>query len=243
MTRRILLLLCGLALAAAPTKAQEPDSVLTDDGPVTTGRSPFQITPSIGVMLQDEASALQRTTGVLGLDFMYRLTEMIGVGFTGSVARPKTDGEFFPLVRIPAGDTSLYYRVSQNVVQYTFGIQGQAKMQLGRYAPYATASLGRYLFSLDPQAYDNVRRYGGPMFSLGAGVHVPLGSRAGMSVDLRDVIFTSFDRQEFDATDPLLRDPRFDPVPGGKPAAKSTIHNIRLTLGVSFIPAAREGTP
>ena len=243
MTRRILLLLSALALAAAPARAQEPDSVLTDEGPVNTGSSPFQITPSIGVMLQDESTALQRTTGVLGLDFIYRLNDIIGLGFTGSVARPTTDGEFFPLVRIPAGDTSLYYRVSQNVVQYTFGIQGQAKLQLGRYAPYATAGLGRYLFSLDPQAFDNVRRYGGPMFSLGAGVHVPLGSRAGMSIDLRDVIFTSFDRDEFDATDPRMRDPRFDPVPGGKPAAKSTVHNFRLTLGVSFIPSAREGTP
>ena len=243
MMRRTLLLLSALALAAAPSAAQDADTLAIDDGPVTTGRSPFQITPSIGVLLQDESSALQRTTGVLGIDFMYRITEMFGVGFTGSVARPKTDGEFFPLVRIPAGDTSLYYRVSQNVVQYTFGLQGQAKMQLGRYAPYATAGFGRYLFSLDPQAYDGVRRFGGPMFSLGAGVHVPLGRRAGMSVDVRDLVFTSFERDEFDATDPLLRDPRFDPVPGGKPAPNTTIHNFRLTVGVSFIPAAREATP
>lgn len=243
MMRRLLLLSCGVLLAAVPARAQDADTLSVEEGAVSTGRSPFQVTPSIGVLLQDESSALRRTTGVLGIDFMYRLNEMFAVGFTGSVARPKTDGEFFPLVRIPAGDTSLYYRVSQNVIGYTYGLQGQASMRVQRFSPYATAAVGRYLFSLDPQAYDQVRRYGGPMFSLGAGVHVPLGSRAGMSVDLRDVIFASFEREEFDATDPLMRDTRFDPVPGGKPAAKSTIHNIRLTFGVSFIPAAREGTP
>ena len=243
MTRRILFLLCGALLAAAPARAQEADTLLAGDEPVSSARSPFLITPSIGLMVHDEASALRRTTGVLGLDFLYRLGETFGVGFTGSVARPETDGEFFPLVRIPAGDTSLYYRVSQPVVEYTYGIQGQARMSLGRWAPYANAAIGRYLFTLDPQANDGVRRYGGPMFSLGAGIHVPLGSRAGMSIDLRDVIFSSFERDEFDATDPLLRDPRFDPIPGGKPDAKSTVHNLRLSVGVSFIPAAREGTP
>ena len=241
MTRRILLLLCAALLVAMPAGAQ--DTLLVDDGPVSTGRSPFQITPSLGVILQDEASALRRTTGVLGIDFMYRLNEMFGLGFTGSVARPRTDGDFFPLVRLPAGDTSLYFRVSQPVVEYAYGLQGQAKMPMGRWSPYATAAIGRYLFTMDPQANDGVKRYGGPMFSFGGGIHVPFGNRAGMSVDLRDVIFSSFERDEFDATDPLMRDTRFDPIPGGKPEAKSTVHNIRLTFGVSFIPASREGTP
>ena len=238
---RRLLLALGCALLFPALAAAQNDTTTTDEGP-RVARHPFQITPTAGVLLQDTHSGFRRSSGTFGLDFLYELTPMFSVGLTGGVARPETDGTFFPLVAIPAGDTTLYYRVSQHVVEYTYGAHGVAQFPLGRLTPFASGSLGRYTFTLDPQAVGTTRRISGPMVSVGGGAQVRLGRRSGVTFELRDVILSSFDRNDFDATDPLLRDPtRFDPIPGGKPAPRSTVHSLRLTIGLSFIPESREG--
>ena len=237
--RRLTLALACAALAAVPARAQ--DTVRVDEGrPAGTGR-PFVITPAVGLLLHDQHSALKRTSPAFGLDFVYRLNSRFGIGLTGTVSRPETDGSYFPLVRIPAGDTSFYYRVSQRVVEYMYGVHGTASIPLGRYSPYAVGSLGRYTFTMDPQAVGGTRRASGPMLALGAGISFPVGRGTGITVDLRDVVLADFEREEFDATDPLLWDPqRFDPVPGSKPSPRSTVHTLRLTIGLSFVPSDEE---
>jgi len=241
--RRLIFTLGCATLLASPAGAQ--DSVRVDDtaAPTAPARRPFVITPSVGLLRHDQHSALRRTSPAFGLDFVYRLDARFGVGLTGTVSRPETDGSYFPLVRIPAGDTSYYYRVSQRVVEYMYGVHGTASIPLGRFSPYAVGSLGRYTFTMDPQAVGGTRRASGPMFALGAGISFPVGQGTGITVDLRDVVLADFDRNEFDATDPLLWDPeRFDPIPGGKPSARSTVHTLRLTIGLSFIPDDEEGS-
>ena len=239
--RRLTLALAGATLAAAPARAQ--DSVRVGDTARAASETarPFVITPAVGLLLHDQHSALRRTSPAFGLDFVYRLNSRFGIGLTGTVSRPETDGSYFPLVRIPAGDTSYYYRVSQRVVEYMYGVHGTATIPLGRFSPYAVGSLGRYTFTMDPQAVGGTRRASGPMLALGAGISFPVGRGTGITVDLRDVVLADFERGEFDATDPLLWDPeRFDPVPGGKPAPRSTVHTLRLTIGLSFVPADDE---
>ena len=225
-------------LASGAASAQEglPEAdTLPSSG---SGRRPFVVTPYLGWQAFDEASAL-RGNAAFGLDLAYRLSANLGIALSGGAVRPETDGEFFPLVRL-GGDSSRYYRVSQRVTEYTYGVAAIGMVPMGRLTPYAIGGVGRYLFTMNPQATGATSRFGGPMFMVGGGVNMPLGARTGVTLDLRDVIFGSFERERLDATDPLFRDTRFDPVPAGKPEPKSTLHNIRLSIGVSFVPDSKE---
>jgi hypothetical protein len=245
MTRTRLIAALG-ALAALATLAprakargqEGADSTVRDDRG-GSGRQLFWVSPSVGVQLSDRASALDRAVPVAGLDVNYRLTPFLAIGFTGSASRPKTDAEFFNLVEMPVGDTSEFYRVSQRVTQFTYGVQAVATFTTARFAPYALGSLGGYTFSMDPQAVGGTRRYSGPAASVGGGLRIPVGGNAGVVLDARDVIFLSYERERLDATDPLLHTRNFDPVPAGKPAPKSAIHNLRFSLGVTFVPRGR----
>lgn len=234
--RRICLALAVSVLA--PTLAAAQDTLEVRERPSAPAR--FMVTPYVGLDIHDRSSALRRSSGTAALDVLYRIDRIFSLGVSGSVGRPRTDGTYFPLVRINAGDTSLYNRVSQRMTQYTYGIQGQATLRIRGASPYVSAGLGRYTFTLDPQAVGTTERYSGPLFSIGTGINVPVGSRSGISIDLRDVILSSFERDRLDATDPFLRDARFDAVAAGKPDARSLVHTLRLSIGVSFVPESRE---
>ncbi|HKG95980.1 MAG TPA: hypothetical protein VKA84_28970 [Gemmatimonadaceae bacterium] len=245
MTRSGLVLAALTLAAAAAARAQDvgADSTPREERGGSGGR-PFLVSPSIGIQLSDRASALARSVPVASLDVNYRLTPVLAIGFSGSAARPKTDGRFFSLVELPAGDTSDFYRVSQRVTQFTYAVQAVASFTASilegpRLHPYVLASVGGYTFTMDPQAMGRTTRYSGPSAAFGGGLRFPIGANAGVLFDARDVIFFSYERSRLDATDPLLRTDKFDPVPLGKPAAKSTAHNIRLSLGVTFVPRGR----
>lgn len=238
MRRILLVAVAATALPAALRAQAAPDSANPSPG----GWRPFVVTPFVGMRLNDTHSALRRSVPVAGLDLTYRFNRYAGLGITLGAGRPKTDGDFFPLVRMQAGDTSDYFRVSQRLTEYTYGVQGLAMLPAARIVPYASAGVGRYTFIMDPQAVSANRRYSGPMFSVGGGLNIPMGTRTGVTLDARDVILASYDRERLDATDPLFRDDtRFDPVAAGKPQPRSTIHNLRFSIGVSFIPDARGG--
>jgi hypothetical protein len=171
----------------------------------------------------------------------FRFTSMLALGLTASVGRPMTDGTYFPLVRMQAADTSLYYRVSQRITSYTIGAHAVATAPLGRFAPYGLIGIGRSFLEMDPQTTGTTTRSSGPMFSLGGGINILLRQNSGITFDIRDVVFTNFDREVLNGTDPLFRDDRVDQTPSGIPGKKSTIHNIRLSVGVSFVPDSKQG--
>jgi hypothetical protein len=220
--------------------AQDTTLVVEEVAGGETGPRPFTVTPSVGIQMYDTHSGFRRSTVAAGIDFSYRLGRMLGIGVTASAARPETDETYFPLVRQSAGDTSLYYRVSQRVEEYTLGARATGSFPMGRFLPFAAVGAGIYSFTMDPQAVGTTKRSSGPMFSFGGGVNVPFGDRAGITFEVRDVVFASFDRDDLDATDPLFRDDRFDPIPAGKPGPRSSVHNIRFSLGVSFVPSSKE---
>ena len=238
--RRSLIAAACLALASGTLRAQDSTVVVDETSGSEAGSRPFTVTPSVGVQMYDTHSGFRRSTVAAGIDFSYRLGRMLGIGVTASAARPETDETYFPLVRQSAGDTSLYYRVSQRVEEYTIGARATGSFPIGRFLPYVGVGAGMYSLTMDPQAVGTTKRSSGPMFSFGGGINVPFGDRAGITLDLRDVVFTSFDRDDLDATDPLFRDDRFDPIPAGKPAPRSSVHNIRFSVGVSFVPSSKE---
>lgn len=244
MRRLALGLWCGL-LASTAAGAQQDTVMQTLEGR-DAGPRPFTVTPYIGAQMYDKASALKSGTPVVGLDVMYRLRQMFGVGMglglTLSAARPETDATYFPMVRLEEGPVSTYYRVSQRLTQYTYGAQLIASLPtVARFVPYLSGSGGGYLFDMNAQEVGRTTRYKGWAWSFGGGANVQVGPRTGFSFDIRDMVLFEYDRNRLDATDPLLRDPRFDPVRSGVPAPKNPVHNFRFSVGVSFIPDSKEG--
>lgn len=237
--RRLLLSIACLAALPGALEAQE-DTLMTTAESAGTGARPFVVTPFLGAQLYDGSSAIRRVAAVAAIDATYRLTPQLGIGLALSAARPRTDGEFFPLVRLEEGTISAFYRVSQRVTHYTYGLQVVGMLPGERLTPYVAVGGGGYLFDMNPQEMGGTTRYSGPMFSAGAGVNMQLGARTGFALDVRDVVLMSFERNRLDATDPLFRDPRFDQVSASKPAPKSVVHNLRLSIGVSFIPDSKE---
>ena len=232
-------------IAAIPLRAQ--DSVMVQEpanagATYSSGPGTFAVTTYLGVQMHDRSSALRRSNVIGALDVIYQVGGWLGVGVTGSVSQPRTDETYFPLVEMHGGDSVFFYRVHQRVAQYTLGLQGVLSRPTGRLQPYLLAGAGAYVFSMNPQATGRVERYSGPMLSLGAGLTLQTGTRAALTIDVRDVVFASFERARLDATDPLFRTRAFDPVAAGKPAATSTAHNPVLAIGVRFVPDSK-GVP
>jgi hypothetical protein len=224
MRRLVLPFALGCALAPAALQAQ-----------VEVGR--YQVSALVGMQEYAASSALERAP-VAGVEASYYLSPHLSLGLYGQVARPRTDPLFFPLVRLNFGAVTEYHAPAQRVTAYALGAQARMSLPLERVEPYATVGAGAYLFNLDPEQNRSDEFRTGPSLSVGAGVNVPLTPRAGVRMELRDNILLRYDRDWFDLSDPLFREPRH-PAPGGEPPdPQSTIHNLRWSLGFTFIPGA-----
>lgn len=217
------LLLCGLLVAGAQDLA----------GQVEVGR--YQFTVMIGMQDYDGSSALESSL-VGAIDASYYVAPNLAVGFFGQVSRPKTDEQFFPLVRLNFGDETELHQPAQIVTNYVFGLQARLSKSFSRLTPHAVGGIAYYAFNLAAEQNRSDESRDGLSFSLGAGATYGLSSSAGLSFEIRDVVLLDYDRDWFDLSDPLFSEPRF-PQPGGEPPPKeSTIHNLRLTVGFSYIP-------
>lgn len=203
---------------------------------VEVGR--YQFSASVGVQGWAGSSALE--SGVVGaFDASYYVTPNIALGFFGQAARPKTDPTFFPLVRLTFGSETELHQPAQRVTNYVFGAQARLSYSRGRVAPHALGGLGYYLFTVDAEQNRSDESRDGLALTFGGGASFALSARAGIAVEVRDMVFLDYDRDWFNLADPLFREPRF-PDPGATPPAKeSTIHNLRFTVGFTYIPGAR----
>jgi len=184
----------------------------------------------------DEAAALENGPAA-GLEVMYFARPAVAVGGYLSVGRPKTRGEYFPLVGLKFEDSTFFYLPDQTVTQIGFGIAGLLRFaSLEPFAPYVTAGAGRTRFFMDPEQNRGIRSESVATWMLGGGVQYSSGGGVGLRLDVRDEIFTGFDREIFSVVDPLYID-RTMPHPNPSiPEAKSTVHNIRVSLAFSFVP-------
>lgn len=161
----------------------------------------------------DESSALEDAVAG-GIDARYFLTGNLGAGFYFQASRPNTDGTFFPLVRLDFGDTVLVYTVAQQVGSFDLGVQAFYRIPVGsRLAAMAFGGAGIYAFSLDPQQSDFPtvpgtmdRFFYEPEYTFGGSLDITLGQTAGFRLELRDLVYTDFDRDRFSLSDPLFRE-------------------------------------
>ncbi len=219
-----------LLVLAPPSSGQE------------TTRGRYTVSVVGARMLYDNSSAIEDAwTG--GVEAQYNIREWLGLGVYFNAARPTTNGEFFPLVRLEFSDTVINTLISQQVTQLDFGAIASVRVPLGRFQVRGVAGIGRYVFNLDDQRIDSPAvpgqlkdSFGDLSYNIGGAVGFVFGAAGAVEFRIRDFIYTDYDRDSFNLSEPLLA---ATDVPHPRPdllfsEKKSTIHNLRLELGFSF---------
>ena len=197
----------------------------------------FTITPMGGYIHFDRASSIQSAPTV-GLHADYGLTSAIGVGLSFGVSRPKTYGEDF-VTSLRYGDTATYlFAVTQplSVIDAALNLRAQLPVNLGRVSPYVSGGAGLYAIYADPDVSGGENSFSRMSANAGGGLSVRLGERAGLVVDLRDLMFFRYDRTRLDPTQVGFTNTRYPEDVPAPPAAKSTLHNFSINIGFSFAP-------
>lgn len=204
----------------------------------------FEITPKVGWLIFDNASALD-DAALLGIDVTYLLGERgLGVGFYLDVSRPETLGEYFTPIRLDFGPESELRFVGVRTTLLHAGGQGVYRFPLaGRVTPLVGAGLGLYRVYADPQQQEGFDAFTGFTFNVGGGVDIRVSERAGFRLEVRDFVYTDWEREKLNVVDPALRDDRFPEQHGNPPSPECstqacTMHNIQLNLSFVFVPAA-----
>lgn len=214
----------GLALAA-PVDAQE-----------VTGQ--FTVAPSGGYFMFDDAAALDDFAAV-GMDVTYHVNEMVGVGIYFDASRPTSIGEHYAPARHVYPDTIFLFAVSQQVTTTNYGLAARVRVPLGMMSAAAMAGLGRYTIFADPEINRRAINFSGTQFMAGAGLEFAIGQRSGIRAEIRDYVYTDYDRELLNPVHPAHRDATWPELREGVPEPKDTIHNLRFSLGFMFIPGSR----
>jgi opacity protein-like surface antigen len=222
-------------------------------GSTTTAGGRFSVTPVLGYMHWDNASALANkkadgqggftktaTTDNLtfGLSADYHVVPALGVGFYFEAARPTTRGDYFPsaLFNFGANLPAELSVVSQRVTVLMYGVEGTFRFGVGRLQPYVGAGAGAVTVNADPQQSNANASFTHPSFQVGGGLGWRTSENTAVTLDVRDYVFTSWNREQLNAVDPSFQNTIFPAANVNPPAAKSTLNNIRLALGFTFVP-------
>jgi hypothetical protein len=196
----------------------------------------FQIGPRAGSISYDNASGIKHA-GLLGVDAAYFINRNIGIGFLLDLSRPSTDGRFFP-AELSFGDTTLVFQVTQPLTIVNAQIQGMVAFPRGRLAPFVAAGVGTYRIYMDPQAAVGPKSVSAMSYSLAGGINYRVAESSGLRLEIRDQIFSNFDRDQLNPVNPRFGPRRYPDLVTPPVAAKSTISNLALLLAFSFVPAA-----
>ncbi|MBI4540645.1 MAG: porin family protein [Gemmatimonadetes bacterium] len=199
-----------------------------------TPEATFVVTPMGGYGLIDEASALDPMAAG-GIDAIYRHSSGIVFGIGANAARAKTQKDFFPRARLVYGQRTELYDVQQPVFVYAYRAQAGYHVS-GRLAPYVLGGVGGYAVYTDPEQSRGGKFRHALHFAFGGGIDLALEERTGLRLDIRDLVYTDWDREMLNPVAPEFRDdffPEFQPAP---PEPKDMIHNIVISIGFNFVP-------
>jgi len=115
-------------------------------------------------------------------------------------------------------------------------LNGTLRFPLGRLTPFVTGGAGVYTMFLDPQVNRGATRFGRLSGNVGGGFAMQLSERAGITLDVRDLIFTDYERARLNPTDGRFQNFQFPTEFQTAPAPKSTVHNFMISLGFMYAP-------
>lgn len=206
--------------------------------------SPVSIVPRAGWLRYAEATSI-RPAPYVGFDVLYRVTPWLRLGSALAVSQPNTDGDDFPTA-FQYGDTTFLFRASQPLTLFDAGLQAHATLPvLGRLAPYAVGGVGYYTLYMDPQTTGEDRRLARMSLQVGAGADVRITDRAGIRLEVRDLVMTGYDRDRLNPVNQQSFDAyrRFSAVlPARTESEKgAAMNNLMFSIGFTFTPSRDEG--
>jgi hypothetical protein len=210
----------GLAVLAAPLTAQD-----------------FEIGPRLGYVKFKEATGLEGAA-MLGLDAFYRLGSRLGVGVRLDVARPATDEQYFAAEQ-SFGDTTMIFAVTQPVTVIQYGVQGRFETG-GPLSLFAKGGAGGYTVTLDPQSARGRISVTDWHFSAGGGVRLRTGGGTSILVEVQDLIYTNFHREDLNPVEQRFRPQRFPDVVAFQTPFEGTAHNIYAAITFMFTPGGAQ---
>jgi hypothetical protein len=226
--RRLVLAAMGGALCA-PALAAQPR---------------VDVTTRLGGIKFDDAASLE-TSAFLGLDATYRINPYLSLGTALNVTQANTRAEDFITTLtfgVPlSGDTTTFFGVGQAVNLIQASIIGVIRPMSGRLVPFALLGGGYYGAFLDPQINRGSRQFNGFSGTVGGGVLYQLSQSAGIQIDVRDLILTSYEASTLDPSDGRNPNLWFLEDFAPPPERKSTVHNIAVSLGFRYTPQGSAG--
>lgn len=222
----------------------------------------WEISPRVGLVFWDDAAGIQdpvlnndkcdfpqfghECAGTFnnlmaGLSAHYGINDQIAVGLSFDVGRPVSNGAYFPAVAIEIGGVQDLTLISQRLTIIQYQIEGEWSPKFARLAPFVVGTFGGYTVYKEPAKADHAgvtgqETFAGPMFSLGVGLNYAFGEAAGLRVELRDMIYTDWDRNELNPVMPDFQTDLFADLLPAPPDESSTLNNFRLSIGFFFIP-------
>jgi hypothetical protein len=111
----------------------------------------------------------------------------------------------------------------------------------------AIGGVGGYTIYLDDErtfspniiAGQRKDKFSGLAYNIGGAVGYRFGRTGAVEVRLRDFIYTDWDREQLNVSEPLLAATDIPHPRTDLPEPKSTIHNINIELGFSFTLGGR----
>ena len=222
----------------------------------------WEISPRLGLVFWDDAAAIQDpvlnsdkcdfpqfahdcasvfNNLMAGLSAHYGITNQIALGLSFDVARPVSNGAYFPAVEIEIGGVQDLTLISQRLTIIQYQLEGEWSPKFARLAPFVVGTFGGYTVYKEPAKADHAgvtgqETFTGPMFSVGVGLNYAFGEASGLRVELRDMIYTDWDRNELNPVMPAFQTDLFPDLLPAPPDESSTLNNFRLSLGFFFIP-------
>ncbi|HSJ63656.1 MAG TPA: outer membrane beta-barrel protein [Gemmatimonadaceae bacterium] len=204
----------------------------------------FSVTTRAGAVKFDRSASLE-TAPFVGLDAEYGVSRYLSIGTAITVSRPNTRAEDFLTTLVfgigTTGDTTLFLQTGQPVNVVEGALLASLRYPTGRFTPFVSGGVGYYGLFMDPQINRGTSRMTGFAGSVGGGLRVQLTEQAGLQFDVRDAIFTGYERDELNPSDG--RNPNIFfledfPAP---PESKSTVHNLMFSIGFRYVPQGSTG--
>jgi len=216
MYRRLVVVMAFVAFAAGPLAAQD-----------------FEIGPRLGYVKWKEATGLENSA-MLGVDAMYLISSRLGVGIYMDVARPGTDAQYFG-AEMSFGDSTWIFAVQQPVTVLQYGITAQLETG-GSLSLFLRGGGGGRTITLDPQSAFGRVSSTEMAFRVGGGVRLSTGAGTRVVLEVQDLVYPNFAREDLNPVAPRFRPTRFPEVLPYQAGFEGTAHNIYASIAFIFTP-------
>jgi hypothetical protein len=201
-------------------------------GPVAA--QTFEIGPRLGYVKWKAQTGL-KDAAMLGVDATYRLSSNFGIGVRFDVARPGTDGKYFPAEMTFSDDTTMIFAVSQPLTVLQYGAQVQFETG-GALSVFAKGGGGGRTITLDPQAAAGRISASNWVAMVGGGVRFRAGGGTAVLLEVQDLVYLNYAREDINPVQQRFRPTRFPDVVPYQPAFDGTAHNIYAAISFIFTP-------